>query len=411
MVNAVAACYPATMRPSAPAATLAVAMIVAGPGRALEEVTSFGDNPGDLRMFEHVPDRPGPLPLLVVLHGCGQDERFAAEAGFVALADERGAALLVPAQRTGNNGLRCFNWFNPHDTNGSSGEAGSIGAMVASMTERHGIDPARVFVVGFSAGASMAAALLARAPQTYAAGAVFAGVPVGCATQAQEAFVCMSAGKTHTQAEWTSFIVEAAHPADAWPRLLVVQGMADTTVVAANAEALALQWTGVHGLPAVPTEVVEDGARQVERFTRGDARLVEVVRWRAMGHAVPVEREPGCGVAGAFFVEVGRCGARDAFDFLGVPSVLGEPEPAHGGHDAGGGSDASDPAGEDSDPAAEDSDPAGEEADTQAPRSMGCVGVLGPDAEARSATSAAPAVALAAAWPLFVLSRGARRRR
>ena len=39
----------------------------------LVEVTGFGANPGDLRMFSFVPDELQPKPaLVVVLHGCGQ---------------------------------------------------------------------------------------------------------------------------------------------------------------------------------------------------------------------------------------------------------------------------------------------------------------------------------------------------
>jgi len=39
----------------------------------LEEVTGFGDNPGNLRMFAFVPAQlQKPRALVVVLHGCGQ---------------------------------------------------------------------------------------------------------------------------------------------------------------------------------------------------------------------------------------------------------------------------------------------------------------------------------------------------
>ena len=39
----------------------------------LVEITGFGANPGDLRMFSFVPDELRHQPaLVVVLHGCGQ---------------------------------------------------------------------------------------------------------------------------------------------------------------------------------------------------------------------------------------------------------------------------------------------------------------------------------------------------
>src|SRR3954466_5043497 len=53
------------------------------------EVTSFGSNPGNLRMFKYVPDNlPSAAPLVVVLHGCTQNARtYATESGWLQLAD------------------------------------------------------------------------------------------------------------------------------------------------------------------------------------------------------------------------------------------------------------------------------------------------------------------------------------
>src|SRR3954452_12087017 len=40
------------------------------------EVTAFGSNPGNLRMFKFVPDAlPASSPLVVVMHGCKQNAR------------------------------------------------------------------------------------------------------------------------------------------------------------------------------------------------------------------------------------------------------------------------------------------------------------------------------------------------
>src|SRR4026209_1899103 len=51
---------------------------------ATVEVSNFGSNPGKLRMFKHIPDQlPSSAPLIVVMHGCKQDEpTFANECGF-----------------------------------------------------------------------------------------------------------------------------------------------------------------------------------------------------------------------------------------------------------------------------------------------------------------------------------------
>ena len=134
----------------------------------LAEVAGFGGNPGRLAMFLHVPPvapKPG-APLIVLLHGCGQTAaRFAAETGWIALADRLGIPLMLPEQSGENNQGRCFNWFRPLHVRRGFGEALSIRQMVDTAVERFGSNPRRVFVAGLSAGGAMAAALLAAYPE------------------------------------------------------------------------------------------------------------------------------------------------------------------------------------------------------------------------------------------------------
>src|SRR5690349_10836852 len=92
-----------------------------GRGRApivrspLVEVKDFGANPGALKMFCYLP--PGAAkrpPLVVVLHGCGQNAAgYDHGAGWSTLAKRYGFALLMPEQPSANNANTCFNWFSP----------------------------------------------------------------------------------------------------------------------------------------------------------------------------------------------------------------------------------------------------------------------------------------------------------
>src|SRR5580693_1294866 len=118
----------------------------------LIEVTDFGANPGDLRMFAYAPGDLQQKPaLVVVLHGCGQTAAgYDLGAGWSMLAKRYGFALLMPEQRPSNNAQGCFNWFNPEDTARDSGEACSIRQMIARMAGDHKIDAHRIFVTGLS---------------------------------------------------------------------------------------------------------------------------------------------------------------------------------------------------------------------------------------------------------------------
>jgi poly(3-hydroxybutyrate) depolymerase len=79
------------------------------------EVPAFGANPGDLTMKLYVPAAAPPPggPLLVLLHGCGQDASdFADAAGWPGRPARRAAAAEQVAR---NNQGRCFNWFERGD--------------------------------------------------------------------------------------------------------------------------------------------------------------------------------------------------------------------------------------------------------------------------------------------------------
>ena len=92
------------------------------------EVTSFGTNPGALKMFRYVPaGLPAGAPLVVAMHGCTQSAAaYDEEPGWVALAERWQFAVVLPEQQTANNSSRCFNWYENGDITRGSGEALSI---------------------------------------------------------------------------------------------------------------------------------------------------------------------------------------------------------------------------------------------------------------------------------------------
>jgi len=90
----------------------------------LREVTGFGSNPGNLRMFTYPPDPlPNSAALVIVLHGCTQTAAgYEHGAGWSTLADHFRFALLFAEQQPSNNLGRCFNWFQPDDSSRDHGE-------------------------------------------------------------------------------------------------------------------------------------------------------------------------------------------------------------------------------------------------------------------------------------------------
>ncbi len=258
------------------------------------DVAEFGSNPGRLAMRVFRPASamlPG-APLVMVLHGCGQGAgEFAASGGWIEAATRHGWVLLLPEQAITNNHARCFSWYNHGDTHRGRGEVLSLRQMIQVALRRFRCDPERVFVAGLSAGGAMAAALLAAYPETFAAGAVIAGLPVGCASNAGEAFLRMhDAGPTKmTPASWATLITTQLGHKGRWPRLSIWHGEADRVVDPGNGENLVRQWTALHGLDvaAAAEDQVSPG---VTRRTWGNDAAPMVEAWSIAGldHGFPV---------------------------------------------------------------------------------------------------------------------------
>src|SRR5687768_14546082 len=140
----------------------------------------------------HVPAAAGPLPLVVMLHGCTQSpEDFARGTRMEALAAEMGFAVLFPAQSARANRNRCWNWFRPEHQSRDAGEPAAIAAATRDVIARHPIDPARVYVAGLSAGAAMAVIVAATYPEIFSAVGVHSGLAYRAAHSLPSALLAM----------------------------------------------------------------------------------------------------------------------------------------------------------------------------------------------------------------------------
>ncbi len=302
----------------------ATAAPVSGP--VLETVSTFGANPGGLRMRMHTPEGLAPqAPLVVVLHGCGQTAAgYAAGAGWLELADRHGFALLCPEQVHANNANLCFNWFEDADIRRGSGEAESVAQMVRHAVRAFDLDPRRVFVTGLSAGGAMTAVMLAAYPELFAAGAVIAGLPYGVAIGVGEAMGAMRHAPL-LPAKALGDKVRSAAPAPARrPRISIWHGDADSTVTPAAGEALVRQWCAVHAAvqaPSLPT----GSPRHSRRTWLGSdgAVAVEAHTIAGLGHGTPIAAggADGCGAPGPWVLEAGVSSSREIARAWGVDTA------------------------------------------------------------------------------------------
>ena len=229
---------------------------------SLREIAAFGSNPGNLRMFAHVPPGLGEKPALVVaLHGCTQSARaYAVGTGWCDVADRHGFVVIYPEQQPSNNPKNCFSWFVPADTARDSGEALSIRQMIEKAVSEFGIDQRRIFITGLSAGGAMASVMLAAYPEVFAGGAIIGGLPYGSASNVQEAFDAMFNDRMPSARALGDRVRSAPKHEGRWPRISVWHGTADAVVKPSNAEHIVSQWIHVQSLQREPSEL-KHGAR------------------------------------------------------------------------------------------------------------------------------------------------------
>jgi poly(hydroxyalkanoate) depolymerase family esterase len=295
------------------------------PGRPADHLArfiEFGSNPGALQARAYIPVslRKG-APLIVVLHGCTQTASgYDKGAGWSSAAEEYGFALLFPEQQRTNNPNLCFNWFSPEDTTRQRGEALSIRQMITAMETRHGIDAARVFITGLSAGGAMAAVMLAGYPEVFAGGAIIGGLPFGIARSVPEAFDRMRGHGLPAPAALASLVRSASRHQAPWPVLSVWHGTSDITVDPSNSQAIVDQWRVVCGLPEAPSRVdIVDGCNH-RVWADGNGRdVLEEYLVPGMGHGTPLSTLSGNGEnAAPFMLEAGISSTRKTLQFWGI---------------------------------------------------------------------------------------------
>jgi poly(hydroxyalkanoate) depolymerase family esterase len=283
----------------------------AGRAPQLRELTGFGANPGNLRMFVYAPKHlPPNAPLVVAIHGCTQTaEEYDHGTGWSSLADNLGVAVLYPQQQPANNPKSCFSWFLPGDITRGHGEALSIREMIEHAIATFASDRRKVFVTGLSAGGAMASVMLATYPEIFAGGAIIAGLSYGCASNVQQAFEAMFTEQGHAAQALGDRVRAASKHQGLWPKISVWHGSNDPIVKPTNGEDIIRQWANVHGLSDGPSyeEMMGTHTRRIWSNASGDA-LIEAFSISGMGHGVPLAsttRGESYGAAGPFFLDVG----------------------------------------------------------------------------------------------------------
>lgn len=231
--------------------------------------------PPGVRRNEH-------LPLLVMLHGCGQDaEALASSSRMNQIAARERFLVLYPEQDRLANMQGCWNWYDTR-TGRAQGEASSINAAIEKICLSQAVDRNKIALAGISAGAGMAVLLATQHPERFRAIAMHSGIAPGVAHSSVSAIKAMF-GQSATPSPLPAIAATTRLPA-----LLVIHGAADHIVAPSNGAEAAIRWAERVSARASKPRTVQRGTRYAATITdyRNRGRLIATLcEVNKLGHA------------------------------------------------------------------------------------------------------------------------------
>jgi poly(hydroxyalkanoate) depolymerase family esterase len=158
---------------------------------------SFDADFGSLRYKLFIPSKytGAPLPLIVMLHGCGQDaDDFAFGTGMNELAEKVRCLVAYPEQSPSANYGKCWNWFEESNHLRGQGEPALIAGVTQKILAEYAVDRTRVCVAGLSSGGAMAVILGRTYPDLFTSVGCHSGLAHGSATDRYGAMLAMRDG-------------------------------------------------------------------------------------------------------------------------------------------------------------------------------------------------------------------------
>lgn len=222
------------------------------------------------------------LPLLVMLHGCGQNaEALAASSRMNRVAARERFLVLYPEQERIANMQGCWNWYDTRSGRAQN-EAASIITAIDQVCRLKAVDAQRVALAGLSAGAGMAALLATRYPQRFQAIAMHSGIAPGVAYSSASALGAMSGRRV------AALPFADLSDGPPFPPLLVIHGSADAVVAPSNGLEAVQRWAARAGARAGTPRGVQRGARYAATITdyrRRGAIVATLCAVKGLGHA------------------------------------------------------------------------------------------------------------------------------
>jgi poly(hydroxyalkanoate) depolymerase family esterase len=168
-------------------------------------------------------ERGTPMPLVVMLHGCGQTaDDFARGTGMNELAESVQCLVLYPEQSSQASWNHCWNCYEQAHHKRDEGEAAIIAGLTQSIIEQYGAVRACVSIAGLSSGGAMAVIMGRSYPDLFKEVGCHSGLAHRSATDTISAMSAMRGSSELSSARQA--VSEASTP------IIVFNGDVDSTV-------------------------------------------------------------------------------------------------------------------------------------------------------------------------------------
>ncbi len=262
-----------------------------------KEITNFGENPSNIKMFLYTPDTVAAHPpILVACHWCyGNAQAIYNGSRYASVADKFGYYVIFPSAISSDG---CWDVASPEALrHNGGGDPLGIVSMVRYVIKNFHADSTRVYALGVSSGAMMTNVLLGAYPDVFAGGAAYAGVPFGCfAGPNSWNDDCAKGRITKSPKEWGD-LMRAAYPeySGKRPKIQMWHGTNDEVLNFHNLSEAVKQWTDIHGIDTVPSSkdnnYLQSGwTRQRYKNSKGEV-VVETIIEQGQPHNLPVPQE------------------------------------------------------------------------------------------------------------------------
>ncbi|MBN1577399.1 MAG: PHB depolymerase family esterase [Chitinispirillaceae bacterium] len=279
------------------AALFLLLLVPPGDSASLREITNFGDNPGNLKMFLYVPDNVKPHPaILVGLHWChGTAQAYYNGNQYRSLADKYGFVVIYPGCYSSDS---CFDVHSQEALthNGGSDPLGII-SMIRYVIKNNNGDSTRVFVTGHSGGGMMTNVMAGSYPGVFNAASGSATVPFACFAGGTSPDGwnddCARGKVTKTPQEWGD-LVRKAYPGYSGPRprMQLWHGANDDILYPVNFQEAIEQWTNVLGVSQTPSTT--ESNKPLASYTRtrytdnSGTVMVEAIKGLNQSHNITI---------------------------------------------------------------------------------------------------------------------------